>query len=157
MIFEQSEELAGAESLCFVRDRDGIPDRSRLGVLPVASSPQQYAGNLMAFDDGTSDFRREPDGDDRDADMSGRDYAWSMGRSDGSMDPWHGDPSSRVVVVVHRSHSVDNHQMDASEESQADWPKEAPLRHCHPVLYHHPRRRVADDCHWHLPLLECSC
>lgn len=136
----------------------GIPDRSRLVGLPVVSNSPEYGDNLMAFDGGTSDFHREPD-DGRDADMDcGRGYAWSMDHSagllqhDGSMDPWCDDPSWRAVGA-HRNRSVDNRR-DASEES----PKEAPLHHSHLVLYHHFRGRwVADDCHWHRPLLECNC
>lgn len=126
--------------------------------LQVASSPQ-YGGNLVLLDGGTSDSHREPDGG-RDVDMSGMDHAWNTDRSDGlpqhdgSMDPCRDDPSS-LAAGAHRNRSADN-RMDASEASQG-WPKEAQLRHCHPVLYHQPREGVADDCHWHLPLLECSC
>lgn len=158
MIFEQlsAEELLGEESLCFGCGRD-IPDRRRL--VRVASSPP-YGGNLMVLDGGTSDSRREPD-DGRDVGMGDMDHASNTDRSDGlppkhdgSMDPCRGDPSS-MAAEVHRNRSVDN-RMDASEACQG-WPKEAQLRHCHPVSYHQPRGRVADDCHWHLPLLECSC
>lgn len=131
---------------------------SRLVDRPVASSPQ-YGGNPMAFDGGMSECHREPDGG-RDADMSGKDYAWSMDRSDGlpqhdgNMDPWRGDPSS-LAAEVHRNRSVDN-QTDASEEAQEWWPKEAPHHHCHLVLHRHSRGRAVDDCHWRFPLSECS-